>query len=130
MANAKNEGNLLLSVMKGILVGVICTLLLVLVFALFVKAGNAGEGVITVINQIIKIVSIFIGCFFATKCGRRGFFVGIVTGLSITCINYLVFSIIAGDWRFTLSTGLDLIIACALGGLCGVILSGRRNKSR
>ena len=55
---------------KSVCVSVIFTLAAVLIFALFIKLFSIGSSVITPVNQIIKMLAIFIGCILCLKPGK------------------------------------------------------------
>ena len=66
---------------KGVCVASVCTLAAVLVFALCIKLFSLGASVIMPVNQLIKMLSIFLGCFICLRPGRA-FIKGAVCGVA------------------------------------------------
>lgn len=112
----------ILRIIKGILMAVVATLALVLVMSLLLKFVSMGDGVVYAVNQVIKAVSILVGCFVGIR-GKLGFLKGAILGIIVMCINYLVFSIISSDWQFGLSNVIDIAIGGVMGLIGGAIKS-------
>ena len=107
-------------ILKGILMALIITLVIILVFAAIVKLTEMSDGTIHFINQIIKAVSILCGCLFGIREGKA-FFKGIIIGTASMLIAYLIFTILAGTSLFTLSVLYELLFGAVCGGICGMI---------
>ena len=58
-------------VLKGVLSSVFSTLISILIFAFILNIFNLGNESINVINQIIKIISILIGCIILSKSSKN-----------------------------------------------------------
>ena len=97
---------------KGIALSAVFTLAMVLVFALFIKLFSVGSSVILPVNQVIKVVSIFLGCFLCIRPGKSA-----ICGLGTVIVTYFLFAIIAGEISFGWGNVLDL----AFGALAGLI---------
>ena len=52
---------------KGACVSIIFTLAAVLLFALAIKLFSIPSAAITPVNQVIKFLAVFLGCFFYTQ---------------------------------------------------------------
>ncbi|HIY96551.1 MAG TPA: TIGR04086 family membrane protein [Candidatus Borkfalkia excrementigallinarum] len=101
---------------KGIALSAVFTLAMVLVFALFIKLFSVGSSVILPVNQVIKVVSIFLGCFLCIRPGKSAV-KGAICGLGTVIVTYFLFAIIAGEISFGWGNVLDL----AFGALAGLI---------
>lgn len=101
---------------KGIALSAVFTLAMVLVFALFIKLFSVGSSVILPVNQVIKVVSIFFGCFLCIRPGKSAV-KGAICGLGTVIVTYFLFAIIAGEISFGWGNVLDL----AFGALAGLI---------
>ncbi|MBR2614563.1 MAG: TIGR04086 family membrane protein [Clostridia bacterium] len=108
------------SILKGVGLTVILTLLLVLIFGFIVKIFSISEKVIMPVNQFIKVVAVFIGCFFSIR-GSAGFLKGLIVGLISTLIVYLIFFIIGGRFDFNYKFFIDLIFVSIIGMISGII---------
>lgn len=114
--------NIFLTGLKGSLISVCVSLVAILLFAFIIKLTGMSKGLIKVINQIIKIVSIFLGTFFILrKTGQKGLVTGIIVGLLYTTIAFVVFSILNGKFAFDITLLIDIIFGVAMGAICGAI---------
>ena len=74
-------------------ISLIFTLAAVLIFAFIIKLANIDSGVIKPVNQFLKVISIFTGCYFSLN-GSRGWLKGLFTGLFVILLTYFIFAII------------------------------------
>lgn len=124
MEQAKKNGskNLILSCVKGALMGVCVSLVCILVFAFVIKLTNMNENLIKPINQVIKIVSIFVGTIFTLKkSNQKGLITGVIIGLLYTILAFVIFSILNGSFSFDISILIDIVFGTIFGAICGVI---------
>ena len=112
------------SIFRGSFIAVSISLMLILCFALIIKFLNINDNWILPINQIIKIVSIFLGTMFAFNSDNKnkGFLKGFVIGVIYTILAYSVFSILAGEFSFTITSFTDMLFAGIIGGISGIIV--------
>lgn len=110
-----------LKIVIGSVVALIVSLVLILLFALLIKWVNWGDGVIIPANIIIKIISMAVGIFIATKDGTKGLSKGIIVGVLYIFLSFLIFSIIAGSFVFSLSLLYDVLLGIFGGGIIGII---------
>ena len=108
------------SVIKGLIISLIFTIFFICIFALLISVFNIPNQAIKPINQLIKILSVFIGCFFSIS-GDKGLLKGLILGTVITLITYLIFSIIAKTNVFSVSILWEILLGIAVGGLSGII---------
>lgn len=114
-------------VLKGVLLTLIINLLGVLIFSLIVKLTSLNSSVIKPVNQFIKVLAIFLGCFFNLK-GKGGLIKGLIVGVIGCLITYLIFSLIAGGLSFGLSFLLDIIFGVVIGGISGILTVNVRKE--
>lgn len=107
---------------KGIALAAVITLAIVLVFALFIKLFSIGSSVIVPVNQVIKVLAIFLGCFFCLKPGKTAL-KGALCGLGAAIVTYFIFAAIAGAISFGWGTVLDFLFGALAGGISGAIRS-------
>ena len=106
-------------IIKGALLSVIVACVLILVFAFVLKFTLLGNNAIKVINQFIKSVAIFFGCFF---CLREGFALikgALLGGVFALIINILFALFGKTDVNFG-TLILDLLFCALIGGILGV----------
>lgn len=112
-----------LQILKGAIFAVSISLVGILLFALLIKFTNLNEKWILPINQVIKIVSIFFGIMLAFNRGtNKGFLKGMLIGFIYTVLAYVVFSILARQFNFTLNSITDMIFGAIIGGISGIIV--------
>ena len=120
MENSQNQSSFFVSVIKGSLTALLTTLIAVLIFAGVIKSASLGSGVIKAVNQFIKVLSVFLGCFFCVK-ENKGFIKGILIGVLTCVLVALVFVLICGNKTTLSSLFIDLIFFAVIGGVCGAI---------
>lgn len=103
----------------GLTVSSALTLILILIFAIIVKYANLSDGVIKAVNQFIKCISLFLGCFFCVKEGK-GLFKGALIGVLYFGFMLILFSVLGGG-GFSLATLLDGVLCLTVGGASGII---------
>ena len=128
MTMKKGSNSKMKQVVKGTLHGVIATLLLVLLFALVVRFAGIGGGMITVIAQIIKVVSIFYGVRVALReIDKRGYIFGALVGLLYMVLSFFIFSILDNGFSVTVGLLNDLLFAVVIGIISALLIKmGRR----
>lgn len=115
------------SVLKAAALSLIFGLCGILIFALIVKFAAPKESVIKTVNQFIKVISVFLGCFFALK-GKMGIVKGAIAGVLFTVLIYAVFAIMSGSRVFSLEMLVDLGLTALVGGISGVIAVNMKGK--
>lgn len=117
-----NRKNKIFNIISGTIVAVCITLILILAFAFIIKLTNLSDNFIFPINQIIKIISLFFGVLISLKkSNEKGFVKGILIGITYFVLNFIVFSILQGDWSLELNHLYDLLLTSLMGGLIGII---------
>jgi putative membrane protein (TIGR04086 family) len=124
MEKIKSKYSMWWGILRGALTAVSVSLVMILLFALFIKFFNISDNLILSINQGIKIVSIFIGSWYAFNRYNKsgGFIKGVLVGIIYTILAYSIFSILAGRLSFTLTSLTDLFFGGIIGGICGIIV--------
>lgn len=117
---AKEKPQILLYV-KALCISLIASLILILLFAFLLKIFDIGYGWILPVNIVIKIVSIFIGCIIATSSKKHGIRKGIIFGFMYIILAYVLFSLLAGDFSFSIKFLYDVLFGIIAGAICGII---------
>lgn len=116
----KGESRAAAEIGKSVCVSAIFTLAAVLVFALVVKLCSLGASVITPVNQIIKMLAVFAGCFLCIR-GPRPVVRGLISGVITVAVTFFLFAAIAGELSFGWGILLDLLFGAVAGGISGAI---------
>ena len=119
MDNTEKSG-FLYTILKGTGLAVISTLVGVLIFSGLIKTAYFSVSVIKPVNQFIKVIAVFLGCFFSVK-KRLALVKGSLIGVIATVITYLLFALIGGGIKFGFNFIVDLIFALIIGGISGLI---------
>ena len=117
--NSKNN-KIFSSVLKGTSTAVIITLASILIFALIIKMAYLNSGVIKAVNQFIKILSVFLGCFSFVR-ENKGALKGGLIGCFSSVIVYLIFALVGGAFTFSGLFIVDLIFQIIVGAISGAI---------
>lgn len=125
MEDYKSSSKFLL-MLKGILISVGITLIMILALSIILSASNVKESVIMPTVIFISAFSILIGGFIVTKrLDEKGIVYGSILGISYMLILYFISSIM--NFNFSLNVNAVLMIAIgvfggAIGGILGVNL--------
>ena len=111
------------SVKAGIL-GLILSCIGVLVLALIAKFTNLGDSVLSIVNQVIKIVCLAVAIGICLKDGQY-LPKAIVAAIIFWLLSLALFLIFGGNVKFG-QVVLDLVICLLIGGIVAVVKSKRR----
>jgi len=105
---------------KGVSTSIIITLISILIFAFVIQLFGMGGDILKPVNQFIKALSIFLGCFFSVR-GKNGYLKGGIIGLIATVITYLLFSLFTGSIDLNAMLFVDLLLGIIVGVIAGVV---------
>ncbi|MCX4312239.1 MAG: TIGR04086 family membrane protein [Clostridia bacterium] len=114
---APRDRGYVFEVVKANIIALIVALAAMLLSALIVKLFSVGDGAIPIINQVIKSVSIFVGCLVSLKKPNNGWLRGLISGFIFVWLSFVVFSALDAHFEF----GLGLFNDCVLGAVSGMI---------
>ena len=120
-----SNGNLFLSYLKGLIVSMITSFVLVILLAFSLKWFSLNEKYIVPLNLAIKTISVLLGSCIAVKGESKGLLKGVMFGLLYILVAFASFSVLANSFSFDLSFILDILFACVAGGTVGVIKVNR-----
>ena len=121
MENSAKRGAALFEVIRALVIGIILSLGLVLLAALIIKLFNLPNGAIPVINQVIKGVSILLGCLLSLKNRQNNWLKGMIVGVSYIVLSYIVFSLLDGAFAFGVHLLNDFVLGAVTGLVSGII---------
>jgi len=111
-----------LEIVKGIVISVVFSFICILFFAFILKQFSLSVKVIKPINQVIKVLVIFLGCAFAIRDNKKLIKGGII-GFFANFLEHIIYSLIATSFVFSLSLIIDIIFGVVAGCICGVIVN-------
>ncbi len=114
---------------RGLLVSLLATLLMVLVFALIIGLTEPGDGVIRIVNQVMKVAAIFLGVGAIVPRGaENGVRRGALLGLLYMGVGVLAYALLSGQKLSVMGYAIDVLMGLAAGGLSGMLLSSLPEK--
>ena len=123
-AHHKRKNKTALRLLKGLLTAVGVTIAGVAVFALLMQWLRPAEGVVRIINQVLKLVSIGAGVYVAVGRGcEGGLLKGALVGLLYMAIGVGMYALLSGQGASTGAYLADLGMGVAGGGIVGMLLS-------
>lgn len=131
-----NRIDVIFSILRGFLLAAALTLFGMFVIAALTVFIRISDGTLSLLNQLIKILSILLGTWTAVgRGGRHGFVTGIVLSFVYTISGYALYVALGGGaWSITAMLG-EILLGAAIGGTCGAVLAnltprGRLRKKR
>ena len=125
----RNRRTIWSRLLRGLLTAIGVTLLCVLLFALLMQWLKPSDNVIRIINQLIKLGSIFAGVYVTVgRSGENGLLLGAGVGLAYMLLGVLLYALLSGQqlpWTAYLS---DIAMGIAGGGIAGAIVAGMRKR--
>lgn len=129
VAENENKSNFLISVLKGVLIALSISLISICIFAFILRVVDISDNMIKPINMVIKILSIFFGCVFGLKKDKEmGLIKGLVIGGTYSLLSYIVFSLLAGNFVFSMTILNDVLFGAIIGAICGIIAVNFKKK--
>lgn len=121
------KGGFFSETIKAAAAAIIFTFAFILIFALVLKSANISALAVKTVNQFIKAISLFVGCFLFLK-REKGLLKGAVTGLLWAAFVYMLFALF-GAGKFTaFSVIVDFVFAVIIGALSGVVAVNVKSK--
>lgn len=119
-----------IKILKSCMIGLIFTLLGVVLFAIILKFVDLSSNAISYVNDVIKVISLFIVVFLLKKHSEgklilNSFFAGIIYAL----ISFGVFSILNGKVDFNLTIVYDLLFAVIVSLIIAIMVNLMSRKS-
>ena len=110
--------------LKGLGAALLVTVAGVAVFALLMQWIRPTEGMVRLVNQLLKLVSVGAGVYVAVGRGSEGGLLrGALVGLVYMAIGVGMYALLSGQSAGLSAYAADLAMGVASGGLIGMILS-------
>lgn len=114
---------------RGLMISVLATAAAVIVFALIISFVDMSDGIIRIVNQLIKAAAVFLGVKVIVSRGdENGIRRGALLGLVYMGVGVLVYALLAHQkisWQGYL---IDVFMGVAAGGLSGMLLGSLHRK--
>ena len=124
----KVDKTFLKDVIKSALFSLIITLVCVLILGIVVKFVAVPPTILLPINQVIKVISVLLGCVIAIKDKRNGAIKGGICGLIYTLLSVFIFLILGMSLKESFSF-IDVLLGIIIGAISGIIAVNTGKKS-
>ena len=122
--SGRRQQTLLTKLIRGVLGAVGVTLACILLFAFMMQWLKPSDGVIRVVNQLIKLAAIFVGVRLAVgKGGERGLLTGALVGFLYMLLGVVLYALLSGQQLPLTSYLSDIAMGVAGGGIAGALFS-------
>lgn len=128
---ATKRASALLSILKGLLAAAAVTLLGMALIAALMLTARLSDGVLTLLNQLLKALAVVLGVRAAVeRGGNRGFFTGMTVALAYMIAGYGLYVALGGG-RFEVAQMLgEMLLGAAVGGAAGAVRVNLKPKAR
>ena len=114
---------------RGLLLSIAVTAAAVVLFAVIIGLMDVNDGVIRIVNQLIKAGAIFVGVRSIVPRGdESGIRRGALLGLLYMGIGVLVYALLTRQQITVWGYVIDVLMGIAAGGLSGMLLGSLRTK--
>ena len=122
--SGRRQQTLLTKLIRGVLGAVGVTLACILLFAFMMQWLKPSDGVIRVVNQLIKLAAIFVGVRLAVGTGgERGLLTGALVGFLYMPLGVVLYALLSGQQLPLTSYLSDIAMGVAGGGIAGALFS-------
>lgn len=130
----KTRKRTLLSLLKGLLIAVALTLVCMLAMAAALVYLQMSDRLLTVLNQVVKLLAIALGtCAAVPRGGSRGLLTGVEIALLYMALGYAMYVLLGGG-SFAVGNMLgEMLLGSAVGAVTGAVranLSPRRSRNK
>lgn len=116
-----------LTLLKGLVTAILITLGGMLLFSALVVFFPISDTLLLVMNQILKILSIFFGVWAAVGLGgRRGFAMGAAIGLSYMVLGYGLYCLLDRSMSPAIQMVGEFVMGIIIGALSGAVIANIR----
>ena len=123
----------LLSITRGLLAAILLTLALMAILAAAIVWLQVSDGLLTALNQLMKLAAILLGVFVAVgRGGQRGFLTGMALAALYMALGYGCYAALGGNAFIAEQMLGEIMIGAAIGAAAGAVLSNlpKRHSER
>ena len=128
----KTRKSTLLALLRGLLIAVALTLACMLIMAAALVYLQMSDRLLTVLNQLVKLLAIALGtCAAVPRGGSRGLLTGVEIALVYMALGFAMYVLLGGG-SFAVGNMLgEMLLGSAVGAVTGAVranLSPRRSR--
>ena len=123
MVNVKeNNSNGIVIILKGSLISIIATIVLLMIFAAVLTYSNINENSMPTVIIVVTALCILVGSQITTsKIKRNGIANGALVGAIYSLALYLISSILSKDFSLNIYSIIMMATSILIGGIGGII---------
>lgn len=127
MKQVSEDTNRFMKILKGSIISIIISMILLSIFAILLTYTNINENTIPTVIIIITAFSILIGSQISTRSIKKnGIVNGILVGAIYVVFLYLLSSILSKNFSINNNSIIMIATSIAIGGLGGIIGVNRK----
>ena len=132
MVNVKeNNSNGIVIILKGTLISIIATIVLLMIFAAVLTYSNINENSMPTVIIVVTALCILVGSQITTlKIKRNGIINGALVGAIYILALYLISSIISKDFSLNIYSIIMMATSILIGGIGGIIGVNKKKFSK
>ena len=116
---------------RGVAIAAACTLPGMALLALLVVTTPVQDGTLTVLNQLLKAISIFTGVLFGVgRGGNRGLITGAAIGLVYMLLGYGMYCALDGSPNAIGMLGGEALFGAVIGAISGALCANMKPARR
>jgi len=127
----RNRKSVLKSLFLGLVVSILFTLLCMLLLAAALILLHVSDGLLTTLNQVIKLAAVILGtCAAVPRGGEKGLATGTVLALTYSILGYALYLALGGG-SFSVRCMLgEMLLGWAAGAVTGVVRANLQPRGR
>lgn len=119
------------SLLLGLAAAILFTLAAMLALAAALLGLPIGDNVLRMLNQIIKLIAVIIGCCAAVpRGGEKGLVTGVTLALFYIALGYASYLALGGGSFDAVCMLGEMLLGCAAGALTGAVRANLRPHRR
>ena len=124
---SENNSNSVVRILKGSIISIITTLILLIIFSAMLTYTNINENTIPTVIIICTALSILIGSQIATsKIKKNGILNGALVGIIYIAFLYIISSCITKNFSLNNYSIIMILVSILIGGVGGIIGVNRK----
>ena len=124
---SENNSNSVVRILKGSIISIITTLILLIIFSAMLTYTNINENRIPTVIIICTALSILIGSQIATsKIKKNGILNGALVGIIYIAFLYIISSCITKNFSLNNYSIIMMLVSILIGGVGGIIGVNRK----
>lgn len=127
----RNRKHILKSLLLGLLAAAGFTIAAMLILAGALLLLQFSDGLLRLLNQVIKLIAILLGvCTAVPRGSQRGLATGVVLALAYVCAGYGMYVALGGAQFDVVDMLGEMLLGCTVGAVTGCIRANLPSRKR